>query len=128
MKSIALFLLVAAIGASIVGGCGPNKADLQKQSVQNAMTEINGNWNCYAFQIEKIDLRSCPSDFQEAFLAWKASERPPEEKFTGTGLFRENSETIEETTARKDMENAKKTAWTKVETVALRYGVQTGMQ
>jgi len=61
-------------------------------------------------------------------LQWKSTERPPSMKNGASTLFGESAtETPEETRVREEKENAKKAAWLKVETVALRYGVQTGM-
>jgi len=131
MRNIAVSLFLLCVGSIIVGGCGPNKEEIQKQTqkqeIQYVMSKVNGKWNLDDWEIKRIDLRSCPADFQEAFLLWKGTERSPEEKRSGTGLFSSNEETPEETSVRMEKEKTKKAVWIKVETVALRYGVQTGM-
>jgi len=129
MRNIVVSLFLLCVGLIIVGGCGPSKEEIQKHGIQEAMRQVNGNWNTPKYQVDKIDLRSCPADFQEAFIMWKSTEQPPEiKKPSGTGIILFTDETPEETAVRKEKENLKKAAWMKVETVALRYGVQTGMR
>jgi len=128
MRNIAVSLFMLCVGSIIVGGCGPSKEEIQKQAVQEVMNQINGGWNLHEWQIDKIDLRACPPDFQETVLIWKGTAHIPYEKsswFDTPEITAARAEREEK--YRQEHEKEKRAAWIKVETVALRYGAQTGM-
>jgi len=54
MNNALIFVLF--VGASLVGGCGPSKTEIQKQAVHNAISRVSGNWNLSDWEIDKIDL------------------------------------------------------------------------
>ena len=96
------------------------------RAVQKVLDQVDANVAPYT-----IDLRSCPPDFQEAFVAWKAIYVPehidPDDRlaFLLNNMTKDDAVRINEKIPL--MSALKSKSWEKVETVALRYGAQTGM-
>jgi len=115
-------LLISVLGLIALSGCGSKGSAVQKVLDQVADPNVS---------TDTIDLRSCPPDFQEAFIAWKAIEVPfyytPEkaEMLKSMGVIPKSYQCSEQ--EHLTALTLKNKAWTKVETVALRYGAQTGM-
>lgn len=113
-----IFALIAVLG------CGAKGREVQRVLDQISVLEsyeyLHGN-------LDSIDLRSCPSDFQEAVAAYKSIYAPAYIEYNiDPNPFMPHAPRTLSTEEIKQNER-KAEAWKRVETVALRYGAQKGM-